>query len=192
MELLNSFSFCIFVNCYLQLSKKTDLWEILSNNYFIRYLLKISKKLPTQCYYVILEHFSWKFSQTSDIENETCSKNNISFNFYHRPTSTMVDRKANNYTNIKITHPISLTFFSKFLSFDSRVFFFFVFCISSSRCNKLNSISCGICLSFKNRHLELSCEIIIQLFSTSIFLGLWSRGPPWNFIEQPFFLHSCE
>ena len=131
---------------------------------------------------------------------------------------------------IKATHPISLTFFSNFLSFDSRVFIFFVFCILSNnrsshrKCSvkkvfleisqnsqentcvsglqlllkketlaqvlscefceiskntfliehlgttdsleKLNSISCGICLLFKSRHLGLFCKAIIQLFST--------------------------
>ena len=63
-----------------------------------------------------------------------------------------------NYINIQTTHLISVTFFSNFLSFDSRVFIFFVFCILS---NKLNSIFCHICLSYKSRHLELSCKIII-------------------------------
>ena len=103
-----------------------------------------------------------------------------------------IDRKVNgarikskhNYINIKTTDP-----FSNFLSFHSRVFIFFMFCISS---NKLNSISCGICLSFKSRHLELFCKIIIQLFSTGIFLVLCSRSPPCNFTERLFFLHSCE
>ena len=69
------------------------------------------------------------------------------------------------------------------LSFASHVFIF-VFCISS---NKLNSISCGICL-FKSRHLQLFCKIVIQLFFTGIYLRLWSRGPPYNFTEQLF---SC-
>ena len=54
-----------------------------------------------------------------------------------------------------------------------------------------NIISCGICVSFKSRHVELFCKIIIQLFSTGIFLALWSRGPPCNFTEQLFFLHEC-
>ena len=75
-------------------------------------------------------------------------------------------------------------FFPNFLSFDSRVFIFFVFCISS---NKLNSISCGICLSFKSRHLELFYKIIIHLSPAGIFLGLWSRVPPCNFSERLFF-----
>ena len=99
-------------------------------------------------------------------------------------------RQKSKYSNINIktTRLISLTFVSNFLSFDSRVFIFIVFCISS---NKLNSISCGICLSFKSRHLELFCKIIIQLTSTGIYLGLWSRGRPCNFTEQLFFLHSC-
>ena len=59
------------------------------------------------------------------------------------------------------------------------------------RLTKQNSISCCICLSLKTRHLELFYKIIIQLFSIGIFLGLWSRGPPCNFTEQLFFLHSC-
>ena len=93
------------------------------------------------------------------------------------------------YIDIKTTHPIPLTFFPNFLSFDSLVFIFFLFCLLF---NKLNSISCGICLSFKIRHLELLCKIIIQLSSSGFFLGLWSRGPPCNFIEQRLFLRSCE
>ena len=91
--------------------------------------------------------------------------------------------------NINTIHPIALTSFSNFFSFNSRVFIFFVFCISS---NKLSSISCGICLSFKSSHLELFCKIIIKLSSTGIFLGLWSRSSPCNFTEQLFFLRSFE
>ena len=34
---------------------------------------------------------------------------------------------------MKTTHSISLTFFSNFLSFDSRMVIFFVFCISSTK-----------------------------------------------------------
>ena len=59
-------------------------------------------------------------------------------------------------------------------------------------CNKLKSITWGICLSFKSRYLELFCEIIIHLLFGGIFLRLWSRGPPCNFTEQLFFLHGCE
>ena len=103
-----------------------------------------------------------------------------------------VQKSKQNYMNIKTTSPIFLTFFFNFLFFYSRVFIFFVFCISSSNCKKLNSISCGICLSFKSKHLEVFCKIFIELFSTGIFLGLWSRGSPCNFTEQLFFLHSCE
>ena len=54
-------------------------------------------------------------------------------------------------------------------------------------CNKLNNISYGTCFPSKSRHSELFCNIIHQLFSTGIFLGLWSRGPPYNFTEQLFF-----
>ena len=97
-----------------------------------------------------------------------------------------------NHVNIKKNSPYFSYFFSNFLSFDSRVFIFFMFCISS---NKLNIISCGICLSFKSRHLELLFRIIVhitQLSSIGIFLGLWSRGLPCNFTEQLFFFHNCE
>ena len=83
---------------------------------------------------------------------------------------------------------ISLTFVSNFLSFDSRVLIFIVLFISS---NKLNSISCGICLSFKSKHLELFCKIIIQLSFTGIYVGFWSRDPPCDFRGQLLFLHSC-
>ena len=112
-------------------------------------------------------------------------RTNISFNFYYDARQ----KSKYNYINIKTTRPVSLTFFSNFLSFYSRVLIFFVFSISSS---KLNSISCDIFLLFKRRHLELFCKTIIQLSSIGIFLGLWSRGPPCNFTEQLCFLRSCE
>ena len=149
----------------------------------------------------------------------------------------MLSRK--NYINIKTTYPISLTFFSSFLSSDFRVFIFCVFCISSNKrsshrkcsvkkgalrnfakftwkhpCQSLflimlqaytffiehlrttasvtNGISSGICLPFKSRHVELFCKIVIQLFSTGIFLGFLSRGSPCNFTEQLVFLHRFE
>ena len=68
------------------------------------------------------------------------------------------------------------------------VFSTFSFFIFSNNCSKLNSISCDICWSFKSSHLELFCKITIQLFSTGILLGLWSRSPPCNFTENYF---SC-
>ena len=84
-----------------------------------------------------------------------------------------------NYANVKTIHPISLTFFSSLLSFDSRVFIFFVFSISSNNCKKLNSISCGICLSCKSNQLEFFCKIFIQQFFTGICLEV-HLGPPWQ------------
>ena len=122
---------------------------------------------------------------------KTITKTNISFNFYHLPTSTVFDRNTNTTIRLKQLTLFLLLFFSNFLPFNPRVFIFFVFCISSNNCNKLNSISCGICLSFKSRHLELFCQIIIHLSSTGIFLGLRSKGPPY-FTEHVFFLHSCK
>ena len=112
-------------------------------------------------------------------------KTSISFNYYVARQYEIqqynhINISKYNYINIKTIHPVSLTFFSNFLSFDSRVFIFSVFCISSK---KLNSILCGIGLSFKSWHLELFGKIIIQLSSTDIFLGLCSRRPPCNFTE---------
>ena len=49
-------------------------------------------------------------------------KTNISFNFYDLPAS----KGKHDYIKIKTTHPILLTFFSNFLSFDSCVLIFFV------------------------------------------------------------------
>ena len=130
-------------------------------------------------------------NRNSQTANEKYSKNK---NFYLTSTICCLlfycakQKSKYNYINIKTTRPISLTFVSNFLSFDSCVFIFIMFCISS---NKLNSILCGIYLSFKSGHLELFCKIIIQLSFTGIYLGLWSKGSPCNFTEQLFFFHSC-
>ena len=51
----------------------------------------------------------------------------------------MLSRK--NYINIKTIHSISLTL-SDFLSFDSHVFIFFVFCVSSN--NRSNHWRCSV------------------------------------------------
>ena len=71
-------------------------------------------------------------------------KTNISFNIYHLPTSAVLNRKP----NIKTMHPISLSFFPNLLSFDSRVFNFFVFCISSN-----NRSSQCLFAKFTSKHL---------------------------------------
>ena len=121
----------------------------------------------------MLLSYSWKianhFIKVAPVRQtkwKKSPKTNISFNFFHLSSST-----AFNYISIKTTH--SLTFFSNVLSFDSRVFNFFVFCILS---NKLDNILCGICVSFKSRNLKFIFKTIIQVSSTGIFLGLWSRG----------------
>ena len=136
---------------------------------------------------IFIENLQTTASEQSNITNEKYCKNK---HFIWLLPSTFFysarQKSKNNYINIKIK--IYLTFVSNLLCFGSRVFIFIVFWISS---NKLSSISRGICWSFKSRHLKLFCKIIIQLFSPGIFLGLWSRGPPHNFTEQLFFLHSC-
>ena len=86
---------------------------------------------------------------------------------------------------------LSQRFSCKFCEIYKNTFFYRT-PLDECFCNKLNIISCGICLSFKSRHLELLYKIMIQLLSTGIFLVLWSKGPSCNFTKQLFFLHSCE
>ena len=117
---------------------------------------------------------------------KSISKTNISFNFYYDARQ----KSKYNHINIKTTHPVSLTFFSSFLSFDSHVFIFFVFSILSS---KLNSISCGICLSFKSRHLELFCILnyysgILHRYLSRVMVKRFTL----QFYRTTFFLSSCE
>ena len=73
------------------------------------------------------------------ISQKSILKTNISFSFYHPLTST-------------VFHPISLTFFSDFLSFDSRVFIFSEFCISSNNRgrNRRCSVKKGVIRNFAN------------------------------------------
>ena len=155
-------------------------------------MIKTSKKLSNECYYVILKKTSNHFIKVVAARHskwKVFQKQTVHFQLL--PSTFLYDARQKskyNYINIKTTHPTSLIFFSNFLSFDSCLSIFFLFCISS---NKLNCLSCGICLSFKSRHLELSCNIIIRLSSACIFLGLWSRSPPSNFTERLFFLHNC-
>ena len=110
-----------------------------------------------------------------------------STNFLHKFTFGARQKSKYNYINIKTTRPDSHAFVCNFLSFDSRVF---IFIVVSILCNKLNSVSSGICLSFKSRHWELFCKIIIQLSSTGIYQGLWLRGAPCSFTEHLFFFYS--
>ena len=118
--------------------------------------------------------YLWKlFIKNVAEQMKSITKTNISFNFYHLPTSTVFDRNTNTTIRLKRLTLFLLLFFSNFLPFNPRVFIFIVFCIPSNNCNKLKSILYGICLSVKSRHLELFCKIIIQLFSAGIFLGLW-------------------
>ena len=170
------------------MSKKTDLWEIFCNNIY-----SIFNKNKRKAVNPMLLRHSWKLFIKNFIKVIAVRHNK--WKVFHKQafhlTSTvyLLLRWSKEKQTI---HPISLIFFSNFLSFDFHVFIFFVFCISSSNSNKLNSISCGICLSFKSRHLVVFCKIIIQLFPTGIFVGLWLRGPPCNFTEELFFLHSCK
>ena len=115
-------------------------------------------------------------------------KTNISFNLYHLPYITVPET-----CNFIKKETLAQVFACEFCEISKNTFFY-----RTPRgdcfCNKLNSISCGICSSFKSRHFELFCKITIQLFSTGIFLGLRSRQEVHlaTLQEQLFFLDSHE
>ena len=127
MELLNSFSLCIFVNRYLWLSKKTDLWEILNNNIYStfdknkrkavnRMLLLHSWKLFIKV--VAARHSKWKVFQKQ------------TFHLTSTITSTVLDRKANTIIQIlkQLILFLLLFFQISFLSilvFSSFLYFVF-------------------------------------------------------------------
>ena len=127
MELLwNSFSFCIFVNRYLSLSKKRDLWKILSYNIYSifdqnkqkavnRMLLRYFWKLFIRIFIklVAVRHSKWKV-----FENQT---------FHLTSTIYLLLRcLAEKQTQLIITtHSISLTFFFKFPFFWFSCFHLF-------------------------------------------------------------------
>ena len=136
MELLNSFSLCIFVNRYLQLSKKTNLWEILSNNIYSifdknnwkavnRMLISYSWKLFIKIFInvVAVRHDKWKVFQ-KQISHLT--------SIIYLLLRCSAEKETQLYINIETIHPISLAFFQiSFLSilvFSS--FLCFVFCLT--------------------------------------------------------------
>ena len=95
------------------------------------------------------------------------------------------------YINVKITHLISLTFFSSSLSFDCCVLIFFVFCISSN--NKSSHWRCSVkkdvlrnFAKFTEKHL---CESLffnkVSDLRAAILSKkrLWHRCSPVNFAK---------
>ena len=134
------------------------LWEILNKNIYSifdknkqkaanRMLLLFLKTSNRFLKVVAVRHSRWKVFQKQTFHS----------------TSTIyllrcLTEKQIQLINIKTTHPNSLTFFSNFLSCDSRVFIFFVFCISSNKLNRNRHF-----LSFKGKHSE-SCSVEL-LFS---------------------------
>ena len=138
-------------------------------------MTKISEKLSTECYYIILEtsnHFikvvEGRHSKWNVFQKQTFQSTSTIYLLLRCST----EKQIQPYEYQKKLTLFLLLFSQISFLFDSRVFNFFVFFISP---NKLNCISRGICLSF-----------------TGIFLGLWLRGSPCNFTEQLFFLHSYE
>ena len=80
-------------------------------------------------------------------------KTNISFNFYHLSSSTVLDIKANTKVNIKTTYTIALTSFSNFLSFNSSVFIFFVFCTSTEQYLVWHLLKVQSCKSYSKKYM---------------------------------------
>ena len=89
------------------------------NRMLVRSSWKLFKKIFIKV--VAVRHSKWKVFQKQKF-------NLTSTNYLLLRCST----ERQTQLNVKTTHPISLKFFSNFLSFDSRVFIFFVFCISSN------------------------------------------------------------
>ena len=89
------------------------------------------------------------------------------------------EESQNNYINIKTADPISLTFFSNFLSFDSRVLIFFVCCILSTE-------------KYLVSHLfviqKQAFRVVLQNYYSAIlhryFLGLWSASNQAEKLKQ--------
>ena len=126
-------------------------------------MIKISKKLSTECYYVILENFikvvvvrrsKWKVYQKQ---------------LFHL-TSTiylllwcLTEKQRTLFL---------LLFFSNFLSFGSRVLIFFMFCIlSNNRSNQRRcSVKKGVLRNFAKSIGKHLCQ------------GLFFNKVAWNFI----------
>ena len=102
-------------------------------------------------------------SQQSDI-----AKTNILFNLHHLPFFCGDRQKSNyNYISIKTTNPIF------------QISSFFVF-------RQLNSLSCGICLSFKSRHLELFCQLLFS-YPLQVFFQGYGQEVHLAILQNNFF-----
>ena len=97
IKLLNSFSVCI-CELLLRIVQKTNLWEMLSNDTY-----SIFDKNKWKSVKQMLLCYSWKVFRKLCIKviavthnkRKVFQKQNISFKFYHLPTSTVLDRKEN-------------------------------------------------------------------------------------------------
>ena len=121
------------MNHYLQLSKKTDLWEVLSNNFYSIFYKNIRKAINR-----ILLRYSWKLFIKIFIKVVAVSLSKWKIfqkQTFHLSTYFYCARQKSkhNYISIKKTHPISLTFFSsKFLLF---ILVFHLLCVSNNKCS---------------------------------------------------------
>ena len=138
----------------------------------------------------MLRYFSKLFIKVVAEQMKSIPKTNISFNFYHLPTSTYgVRQKYKHNYKIQTTHPISLTSFFKFpfLSFD-RVFIFFVFCISSNNCNKLNSIQYAFVYHSKADIKSYSVKLLF-IYSPQVFFQGYGKEVHLACLQNNYF--SC-
>ena len=124
--------------------------------------LKVLLKPMSKIALLIQDWFKERLG-SSQTANEKYSKNK---DFIYLLPSTFFYgvrwKSKYNYINIKTTHPISFTF--------SQIPFFQFSCV------------------------HLFCVLYFvnwTVYSTGIFVGLSSWGPPCNFAEWLFFLHSC-
>ena len=149
LELLwNSLSLCIFVNRYLQLSKKTDLWEILINNIYLIFEVKSCQPNVNTLFWKLFIKIFMKIVAVRQSKWKVFQKQT----FHLTSTIHLLLRCSTEKQTqlIKTNDPISLTFFFKFSFFRFSCFHLFVFCISSN--NRSSHRRCFV----KKMFLEIS------------------------------------
>ena len=107
------------------------------------------------------------------LSTEWCSKWKVfQKQIFHLTSTIYLLLRCSTEKQTQLTHPISLTFFSNFLSFDSRVFIFSTYCISSN-----------------NRRSHWRCSVkkdVLRNFAKStgkhLYRSLFFNKVAWNFI----------
>ena len=96
--------------------------RIINNIYsitFIRYLIKTSEKLSTECYYVFLKTFHKKFHKIVAVRHSKWKV--LLKQTFHLTSTIYLLLRCSTEKQTQLTHPVFLTFFSNFLSFNSRI-----------------------------------------------------------------------